>query len=198
MACLMKLLSELYAMSLLFLTLLFFETLTLITSLTGLSPKPPHKPALTAAEYLTLVDQNIPPEFFAGDAVDCVVCLSELEDGDEIRRLRCGHVYHMACLDTWMQRCSATCPLCRARLLPELVRRLPEEAEFDGSDEEELLIYLSAAIHGGNALHSFYIWIQSKYLILNILVEREYEYLLCLKFLFLFLFLCVFAIVNIK
>uniref|UniRef100_A0ACD5ZD93 Uncharacterized protein n=1 Tax=Avena sativa TaxID=4498 RepID=A0ACD5ZD93_AVESA len=45
--------------------------------------------------------------------VECAVCLSELEDGEEARFLpRCGHGFHSRCVDTWLASHS-TCPLCR-------------------------------------------------------------------------------------
>ncbi|KAM0833535.1 hypothetical protein ACQ4PT_064208 [Festuca glaucescens] len=45
--------------------------------------------------------------------VECPVCLSELEDGEEARFLpRCGHGFHAQCVDTWLAFHS-TCPLCR-------------------------------------------------------------------------------------
>ncbi|CAM0952264.1 unnamed protein product [Alopecurus aequalis] len=45
--------------------------------------------------------------------VECAVCLSELEDGEEARFLpRCGHGFHAECVDMWLASHS-TCPLCR-------------------------------------------------------------------------------------
>ncbi|KAK2994346.1 hypothetical protein RJ640_017858 [Escallonia rubra] len=35
-------------------------------------------------------------------AVECAVCLSKIEEGDEIRDLRCEHIFHRACLDRWI------------------------------------------------------------------------------------------------
>lgn len=48
-----------------------------------------------------------------GDEVECTVCLSELEDGEEARFLpRCGHGFHAECVDMWLAS-HVTCPLCR-------------------------------------------------------------------------------------
>ncbi|XP_023641039.1 RING-H2 finger protein ATL64 [Capsella rubella] len=45
---------------------------------------------------------------------ECSVCLSEFEEGEEGRLLpKCGHSFHVGCIDTWF-RSSSTCPLCRA------------------------------------------------------------------------------------
>ncbi|KAL0653247.1 hypothetical protein Bca4012_095938 [Brassica carinata] len=50
---------------------------------------------------------------------DCSVCLSEFEEEDEGRVLpKCGHVFHVDCIDTWF-RSTSSCPLCRAPVQPE-------------------------------------------------------------------------------
>uniref|UniRef100_A0A0D9UZD6 RING-type domain-containing protein n=1 Tax=Leersia perrieri TaxID=77586 RepID=A0A0D9UZD6_9ORYZ len=54
----------------------------------------------------------------AAAAVDCVFCLSRVDDGEEVRELRCRHVFHRACLDAWLALPRATCPLCRDCLVP--------------------------------------------------------------------------------
>ncbi|CAN6251954.1 unnamed protein product [Urochloa humidicola] len=47
------------------------------------------------------------------EAVECAVCLAELEDGEAARFLpRCGHGFHAECVDTWLSS-HTTCPLCR-------------------------------------------------------------------------------------
>jgi len=46
-------------------------------------------------------------------AVECAVCLAELQDGEEARFLpRCGHGFHAECVDMWLAS-HTTCPLCR-------------------------------------------------------------------------------------
>ncbi|XP_058088295.1 E3 ubiquitin-protein ligase RHA2A-like [Magnolia sinica] len=68
----------------------------------------------------------------AGVERDCIVCLNGLSDGDQVRRLVCGHVFHKECLDGWLEHRNMSCPLCRAPLvkeerLVELERRVGEE-----------------------------------------------------------------------
>ncbi|KAJ6794274.1 RING-H2 finger protein ATL3-like [Iris pallida] len=56
--------------------------------------------------------------FSAGDGdaeeeADCAVCINEFDEGEKVRVLpRCGHRFHVDCIDMWF--CShSTCPLCR-------------------------------------------------------------------------------------
>lgn len=41
----------------------------------------------------------------------CAICLSEQSDGELLRRLPCGHRFHVHCCDEWLQH-SKRCPLC--------------------------------------------------------------------------------------
>ncbi|XP_042443150.1 probable E3 ubiquitin-protein ligase XERICO [Zingiber officinale] len=50
-------------------------------------------------------------------AADCRVCLGRFEPESVVNRLACGHLFHMACLETWFEYHHATCPLCRAHVL---------------------------------------------------------------------------------
>ncbi|CAI0560339.1 unnamed protein product, partial [Linum tenue] len=54
------------------------------------------------------------------DSPECAVCLSKVEEGDQVRELACRHVFHRVCLDRWCQssltRRRPTCPLCRRSL----------------------------------------------------------------------------------
>ncbi|EXB44970.1 E3 ubiquitin-protein ligase Arkadia [Morus notabilis] len=33
----------------------------------------------------------------------CALCLGEVEEGEEIRELRCSHVFHQLCLERWIR-----------------------------------------------------------------------------------------------
>jgi len=50
--------------------------------------------------------------------IECAVCLCRIEEGEEIRELRCDHLFHRVCLDRWLGHKRVTCPLCRRSLLP--------------------------------------------------------------------------------
>jgi hypothetical protein len=41
----------------------------------------------------------------------CSICLDEFEDGDQVRELRCHHIFHVQCVDTWLLT-KNQCPLC--------------------------------------------------------------------------------------
>lgn len=45
-------------------------------------------------------------------------CLDNFEVGQQLRRLPCQHVFHQACIDTWLSN-HTTCPNCRVSLLPD-------------------------------------------------------------------------------
>ncbi|GJN37898.1 hypothetical protein PR202_gb26897 [Eleusine coracana subsp. coracana] len=94
---------------------------------------------------------------------ECAFCLSAVRDGDEVRELRCQHVFHRACLDAWLVRPRATCPLCRDRLLPADPPPQPAgddddlDAYFAVDEEDDADIVSASATaaayaHGGGAL----------------------------------------------
>ncbi|OAY31227.1 RING-H2 finger protein ATL79 [Manihot esculenta] len=82
-------------------------------------------------------------EASCSEAIECAVCLSKIEQGEEMRELRrCKHMFHRVCLDRWVAYGRMTCPLCRDSLAP---RRLISElggqvlvfkfSSFIGSDD---------------------------------------------------------------
>ncbi|GMH27542.1 hypothetical protein Nepgr_029385 [Nepenthes gracilis] len=54
----------------------------------------------------------------SAETAECRVCLCQIQQGEEIRELRCGHLFHRVCLDGWTGIGHTTCPLCRYRLAP--------------------------------------------------------------------------------
>ncbi|KVH96332.1 Zinc finger, RING/FYVE/PHD-type [Cynara cardunculus var. scolymus] len=51
------------------------------------------------------------------EQVECTVCLSAIGEDEQIKELRCGHLFHQLCLDQWLGFGNMTCPLCRDCLM---------------------------------------------------------------------------------
>jgi len=45
------------------------------------------------------------------EGMQCMVCMEDLVAGEEARGLPCKHVFHKACIDTWLTESSISCPL---------------------------------------------------------------------------------------
>lgn len=62
----------------------------------------------------------------------CVICMTQYEEDSQARDiLKCGHMFHAECLETWL-KVKQKCPLCnqdlkRHSLDPSRFRRAPEE-----------------------------------------------------------------------
>lgn len=58
--------------------------------------------------------------FEEGEEVECSVCLSNLEKGDDTRKLGCGHRFHRRCADMWLVTGRKnTCPMCATAVVQE-------------------------------------------------------------------------------
>jgi E3 ubiquitin-protein ligase RHA2 len=87
---------------------------------------------------------------------ECVFCLSGIEEGSEVRELRCRHLFHRACLDRWVRArpVAATCPLCRGRLLAsapwEVAGYYEEEEEGDEEavdEDSDMMLLMACVMH---------------------------------------------------
>ncbi len=45
------------------------------------------------------------------EGMQCMVCMENLVAGEKARGLPCKHVFHKACIDTWLTESSISCPL---------------------------------------------------------------------------------------
>jgi hypothetical protein len=47
---------------------------------------------------------------------DCSVCMSSLLENDDVKELKCSHVFHCDCIDTYLKQYNHKCPICRAEV----------------------------------------------------------------------------------
>ncbi|KAJ0979089.1 hypothetical protein J5N97_014563 [Dioscorea zingiberensis] len=97
-----------------------------------------------------LQDEKLSVVRFEGhlnEQVECVFCLCNIEEGEEIRDLKCHHLFHKSCLDGWLQHPHARCPLCRASLLSLETKMKVEDMEDEdlGSYSVPLVAYVHNA-----------------------------------------------------
>ncbi|CAO2830588.1 unnamed protein product [Amaranthus hypochondriacus] len=96
--------------------------------------------SITAFKY-----KKLDGYFVGGDDSSCSVCLTEFEDGDDLRLLpKCSHAFHVSCIDTWL-RSHKNCPLCRAPIVNE-----NEVGNFVNNSEEGLQRVNSDNNNGGS------------------------------------------------
>ncbi|PLW47452.1 hypothetical protein PCASD_04437 [Puccinia coronata f. sp. avenae] len=43
----------------------------------------------------------------------CLICLDEYEDEEQVQIMACKHMFHKSCVDQWLVKCAASCPVCR-------------------------------------------------------------------------------------
>ena len=55
--------------------------------------------------------------------VICSICSDPLVQTDDIFYTRCGHVFHLQCLNAWLER-SKSCPQCREKVTQSKIHRL--------------------------------------------------------------------------
>jgi len=59
------------------------------------------------SKYEKEKSKNLPEEL-----KKCPICLSEFEEGEEMKFLPCTHRFHITCIDHWLETHS-TCPICK-------------------------------------------------------------------------------------
>ena len=45
-------------------------------------------------------------------SAQCVICMTDLDEGANVRVLKCWHAYHVECIDEWLVEHRRVCPLC--------------------------------------------------------------------------------------
>lgn len=59
------------------------------------------------------------PDAEESDDEKCTICLCELEDEEDVRRLPCMHLFHQTCVDQWLVT-NRKCPICRVDITAQL------------------------------------------------------------------------------
>ena len=54
----------------------------------------------------------------------CSICMDNYTDDDSIFQTTCSHIFHLTCLDRWIQTGAISCPLCRHNNIGECCRRI--------------------------------------------------------------------------
>ncbi|KAK8005977.1 hypothetical protein PG991_012274 [Apiospora marii] len=46
----------------------------------------------------------------------CIICTDDFDEGVEVRKLPCGHIFHPTCVDQWLAEFGVTCPVWQVSL----------------------------------------------------------------------------------
>ncbi|KAG5245233.1 E3 ubiquitin-protein ligase [Salix suchowensis] len=145
MASLSEFFSHLHTLTIIFISLLLLEIVLLTRSVIEITLKSGKKSIISTTQYLRHVEEKSP-----------AISYSKKSMGQQECALKCRHTFHKDCLDEWLQQCLATCPLCRAKVLPDEIvakyDRVQSQIGYDGSDEE--MIFMLSALYG-NSLQRF-------------------------------------------
>ena len=66
---------------------------------------------------------------------NCVICVDEFIEEDQVRVLPCNHVFHPQCIDEWLVNHSSLCPLCKKEVSRQ--RRSERWNVTDSTRDEE-------------------------------------------------------------
>jgi hypothetical protein len=65
------------------------------------------------------------------DDLACAICLSDLQMCDQVKKLKCQHVFHADCVDLWGEKAN-TCPLCKMDFSQHRQQRSSESNTISG------------------------------------------------------------------
>ncbi|KAL0656354.1 hypothetical protein Bca4012_076938 [Brassica carinata] len=81
-------------------------------------PRAPGIDASVIETFPTFRYSTVKMLMISKEALECPICLNEFEDDETLLLIpKCCHVFHPDCIYAWLQS-HATCPLCRANLVP--------------------------------------------------------------------------------
>ncbi|KAJ2843473.1 hypothetical protein IWW36_005552 [Coemansia brasiliensis] len=65
---------------------------------------------------------------------ECSICLLPYEEKETVRILSCDHVYHTNCIDIWLTKRSAKCPICKL----DIRRKLGLGPQFELTNDDAM------------------------------------------------------------
>uniref|UniRef100_A0A0E0JFI3 RING-type domain-containing protein n=1 Tax=Oryza punctata TaxID=4537 RepID=A0A0E0JFI3_ORYPU len=81
----------------------------------------------------------------AAAALDCAVCLGQVDAGEKVRQLpKCGHLFHAECVDAWL-RAHSTCPMCRAAVEGPATAAIAKKTSSGGATDTPPVVATPAA-----------------------------------------------------
>lgn len=75
---------------------------------------PPQVPAMRKKDIKAMGTEKFTSESeLKYGEIECSICIAPFEVGDVMRVMKCGHRFHKDCVDEWLSRYKAVCPLCK-------------------------------------------------------------------------------------
>eukprot|EP00736_Rhodelphis_marinus_P008795 Rmarinus@m.16730 len=78
-------------------------------------PEIPAPISIRDIQSVGTVERYVPPADGEDPDSTCCICLEDYEEGDELRKMFCGHRFHKPCIETW-GTVKSECPLCKRDL----------------------------------------------------------------------------------
>lgn len=99
-------------------------------SAAGISPI--HSEKSHDATFFDMIEHNWPMN------ESCPICLDEFNQGEVLNELPCGHCYHIACIQPWLQYRSPYCPLCKLDVREEYHSNTKQAGDLESNNQASL------------------------------------------------------------
>lgn len=83
---------------------------------------------------LEVIKASLLPQYYNENKITascldrCLVCLEDYQAEEDVRVMKCRHVFHQACVDEWMQKGRNNCPTCRSTGVQATTENPPQTA----------------------------------------------------------------------
>ncbi|SNX82628.1 uncharacterized protein MEPE_01334 [Melanopsichium pennsylvanicum] len=96
----------------------------------------------------------LPPGRIYFSTDECAICLCDFMDGDRIRVLPCGHIFHRQEVDDWLVRVKKLCPICK-RDITVPIPPAPPVGSANANGSNSLAMASSTAVVSGENVAGF-------------------------------------------